>query len=163
MESAITNKFYCSSQHCKSTLLFPEGNSHPEHAGSIAIIPEDLRSNFEFKSLLGKGSFGVVFEVYDLSDRKLKALKIIKGGDDFLDRDLEIIKDLHHTNIVQYFRSDKISQESIYILMELCDTDLEKLIKDQKITDNKMRIKIIREICKAIRYLHKNKHKVNIE
>lgn len=156
-----SNRFYCSDQRCKSALLFSDGKSHPEHADSLTIIPEELTAIFEFRSLLGKGSYGVVFEVFDSSDRKTKALKIIKGVDKLVDRDLEIIKDLHHSNIVRYFRSDKISQESIYILMELCDTDLEKLLKNQKIPDNKMKIKIVREICKAIRYLH-TKHKVII-
>lgn len=151
-------KYFCP-KGCR--LLLSSRKSDPNHYNALRKLPEELRKSFKFESILGQGAYGVVFKIYDPSDQEHKALKLIDIQNN-LDRDLEIMKELHHNNIIGYFRSGKIGQEYIFIVMELCDMDLEQALK-KKILTNNDKMYILNQICNGIKYLHlQHEVKINI-
>uniref|UniRef100_A0A3B4GB34 non-specific serine/threonine protein kinase n=1 Tax=Pundamilia nyererei TaxID=303518 RepID=A0A3B4GB34_9CICH len=108
------------------------------------------RFTLEFDSIerLGKGAFGRVYKAKHKLLKKYFAIKIVRCKEKSL-REVVALSDLHHTNIVRYYKywledseyqwdnttdsystsqsSSNSSQKYLYIMMELCD---DKTLKD---------------------------------
>lgn len=154
MEVNNNKNYFCQKQKCDQ--LFNNHSEHPLHKNSLLRIPEEL-SSYEFKKKLGQGAFGVVFLVYDSSDKQEKVIKLIRIEESLIDGDIDILKRLHHSNIIGYYGSGVIRDECAYVLMELCDDDLDKMIKEKRFATFEDRLKIFKQICKGIQYFHKVK------
>ena len=146
------NNYYCSDGNFKTKHLFSKNSFCPEHPNSFLKIPKFLTENFDFKCKLGSGSFGFVFQVFDHEDQVLKALKLIKL-DDFNDGYVTVLKKISHQNIIHYFRSKSLEEDVGFLLMELCDSDLDALIRENKLSFEE-KLKIFKQICKGIKYFH---------
>ena len=156
MELDPKKKYFCENTKCYS--LFSSHSEHEKHSDCLQRLPIDLREKFNFQNKLGQGGFGYVFKIIDPKDSKEKALKIIKmiENEKFNDPEIEIIKlrDLHHQNIMKYYRTKKLGSQTWYILMELCDTDLETMIAKEELNTFEKKIEIFLQICAGIQYLH---------
>lgn len=152
MESSKKPNFYCRIAGC--TELFVESAEHTKHKSSIVPIPTEFKT-LNFIKKLGQGAFGFVFKVFDCSDKQEKALKLIPIDDSsLLDGDIDTLKTLYHQNIIRYFMSGIVGEDCAFVLMELCDYDLEEVIKKKKITNFEQQLKIFKQICKGIEYVH---------
>ena len=147
-----SKKYYCSYENCKTKNLFSKNSCCPEHPHSCLEIPKFLTENFDFRCKLGSGSFGFVFQVFDHEDQELKALKLIKQID-FKDGDVTVLKKINHRNIIRYFRSKSLAKDVGFLLMELCDSDLNALIRENKLSFEE-KVKIFKQICKGIKHFH---------
>jgi NIMA (never in mitosis gene a)-related kinase len=86
---------------------------------------------------IGKGSFGTVAKIKRKSDGRYLVWKELNYGKmsekekQMLVSEVNILRDLRHTNIVKYY--DRIidkTNSKIYIIMELCEGgDIAKMIK----------------------------------
>lgn len=118
----------------------------------------DSNERYEIIDILGTGSFGVVYKVYDSIDRKVKAIKklLVQSGlddeeqtkkiDDFQSELKELInpfieesqigRELNHLNNIvkiEYIEVDK-KKNLIFIIMEyLGETSLKKWLDDNQI------------------------------
>ena len=123
-------------------------------------------SNIEYKFIeeLGKGGFGKVNKVLNLSNNKYYAMKVIpiKGETEkkiqSLEKEAEILSKFNCDNIVKYYGSSK-DDDNIYILMEYCDGDnlrnfIDKNIKDQTLIQEDTLKNIVKQICKGIKEIH---------
>lgn len=92
---------------------------------------EELGDRFRLLAELGKGSFGEVWQARRLKDGVTVAIKIPKDqekGEEVLRKESDIIKDIHHPNIVQVHGFHNIS-ELFVIEMEFVDGyDLAKVL-----------------------------------
>ncbi|KAH7832083.1 Cyclin-dependent kinase 7 [Monocercomonoides exilis] len=92
---------------------------------------------FTVEKLLGKGTYGNVYLAEDhVTGKKvaLKQLKVMKetvGLHFTLVREISILQELHHDNIVRILSIVTDSKKSISIAYELMETDLEKIIYNQ--------------------------------
>jgi serine/threonine protein kinase len=96
--------------------------------------------NYEVISPIGKGSFGVVSKIRRKSDNKILVWKELNYGNmserekHQLVSEVNILKQLRHPNIVQYY--DRIidkKETRIYIIMEYCEGgDIGSLLKASK-------------------------------
>jgi len=95
-------------------------------------------SHYEVRKVLGSGAYGSVCEAFDSRRDDEVAIKRIRHlFDDLIDckrilREISILTRLTNPNIVQIY--DVVIPEDpkfkeIYIVMEMCDSDLKKLIK----------------------------------
>lgn len=151
MEPIKKARFYCKIKECKS--LFIDSAEHAQHKNSLLPIPDF--KNFNFIKKLGQGAYGMVFKVYDCSDKQEKALKLISIEDSsFSDGDIDTLKTLYHQNIIRYFMSGVLDEDCAFVLMELCDYDLEEGIKNRKFESFEQQMKIFKQICKGIEYVH---------
>ena len=112
---------------------------------------------------LGAGAFAEVFRLQAKDDymRKLLrpvAAKIIhphieKRIKDALDKEIRVMEHLDHPNLVQYLGTVEIDQRES-ILMELCHSDLNRLIAaGHRFTEYEISV-ILTQICKGVEYLH---------
>ena len=126
-------------------------------------------SNIEYKFIeeLGKGGFGKVNKVLNLSNNKYYAMKVIpiKGETEkkiqSIEKEAEILSKFNCDNIVKYYDSYK-DNNNIYILMKYCDGDnlrnfIDKNIKDQTLIQEDTLKNIVKQICKGIKEIHDKK------
>ena len=157
------------------------------HIGGKAIPPPDrnaaggLFKKYEIRNQIGKGSFATVHKAIDRKTGKWRAIKIINKArfannaqtSMTLQREITIMKDLKHPNIVQYVDGCE-DQDRLWVVMELVTGGdlldfvtnkggLSKLwnfhaenirvITDLK-TDEDEASEIAIMVCEAIAYLH---------
>ena len=148
--------FFCPKEDQACFSIFEDRSEHPDHINILQLIPSELYS-FSFKCKLGQGAYGVVFLVVDSLEQKEKALKLMYIDDlTSVDREFQALKRLRHQNIIDYYEFRIIGKECTFV-MELCNSDLDKLIKENKL-DSQAKVKTFKEICKGIKYLHKVRH-----
>lgn len=86
---------------------------------------EDPESMFQLNRLLGRGSFGEVWDGVHLESKARMAIKIIMHVDDEtaeeIRKEVDILKKVSHANIVSFYGVTKPdSKQRLWILMELC-------------------------------------------
>ena len=127
---------------------------------------KDIRKNYEFISMLGNGTFGKVRLYRDRNYKELLfAIKTLKKEGislshfNLLKREVDILSNMDHPNIVKYFG---IFEDDffIHIVMEyLKGQDLCKIISLKNYTDfgeNNMG-QIIHQLLKALSFIHSKK------
>ncbi|PRT57006.1 Calcium/calmodulin-dependent protein kinase [Wickerhamiella sorbophila] len=117
------------------------------------------KANYEFGDAMGAGAFGVVRRARNIKTNEDVAIKVIlrsrvKGKEDEIMSELELLKQLHHPHIVtlkDYFES----RDKIYIVTQLCTGgELFDRICEQGSFTEKAAAKMFREIADAVQYLH---------
>lgn len=98
-----------------------------------------LSSRYRVKQLIGTGSYGSVAEAWDSQEKRLVAIKRMQRI--FMDlvdckrilREISILSKLRHDHIVKIYdipMPGKLgSFDELYVVMEICDSDLKKLIR----------------------------------
>ena len=106
-------------------------------------------SDYKIIKQIGKGSFAQVYEVEEKKTKKHYALKMIETNDlskedlDSIDQEIKILIQMECENSTELIKSFKDS-ENVYLVLELCDSDLKKEINKE----NGFSINKIREITK---------------
>ena len=124
---------------------------------------KDIRKNYEFISMLGNGSFGKVRLYRDKNYKELLfAIKTLKKEGissyhfNLLKREVDILSNMDHPNIVKYFGIFE-DDNFIHIVMEyLKGHDLSKIISLKNYTDfgeNSMG-QIVLQLLKALSFIH---------
>jgi mitogen-activated protein kinase 1/3 len=138
----------------------PSGPIIPKGPGAKWKIPP----NYEVKQLIGTGSYGSVCEAYDHNSKKLVAIKrIAHMFEDLIDckrilREIAILSKLRHDNIVQLYDivapSNMRTFDELYIVMEICDSDLKKLCRTD-VTLSHLHINtLLYNLLVGLKYLH---------
>ncbi|XP_017279731.1 eukaryotic translation initiation factor 2-alpha kinase 3-like [Kryptolebias marmoratus] len=159
----------------------PISGAEAENASNVATKSRFI-SDFEVIARLGKGGFGSVYEVKQKLLDKHFAVKIVRFRD-FREarKEVEVLSDLHHPNIVRYFecwvdseyqdeyRVSSSSSESksgaskqyLYIMLELCEpVNLGGRIKDMNkeglegFGRRRQILPIAQEIVSGVEYFH---------
>ncbi|XP_055388600.1 LOW QUALITY PROTEIN: uncharacterized protein LOC129617313 [Condylostylus longicornis] len=111
---------------------------------STASIPRpysnwNLPARYEIRTLLGVGSYGHVCEAFDsVTKKKVAVKKIPRAFEELIDckrilREIALLSRLFHGNVVQLvdvvIPGDPAKFEELYLILELADSDLKKLMK----------------------------------
>ena len=123
--------------------------------------PTKIENNYKVICKLGKGSFGAVYKVIQISSGTIKAMKVIKKEsinyqDDervFL-KEIEILKKIEHPSIIkiyEYYTDDV----NFYIITEYVGGGelYDAIVKCKKFNEQKAAY-IIKQILSALNYLH---------
>jgi len=107
----------------------------PRHPGDNWKIPK----RYKVQELIGSGSYGSVCEALDSESNEVVAIKRCKRVfEDLIDckrilREISILSKLNHNNVVKIIEivapHDLNRFDELYIVMELADSDLKKLCK----------------------------------
>ena len=128
------------------------------------IKEEDVFKRFQKIKLLDSGNSSDIYKVLEINTKKEYALKIIdykKISMDYLirciEREIKIVNECKFENIVEIYEVMKTS-DSYYFVLELCDIDLEKYLKENP---EKRNIDFIRNqfigLNKALKILYQKK------
>jgi len=152
----------------KRTVSFSE---QPQQAKAAPpLIPKGpadrwkIPEKYEVKQLIGTGSYGSVCEAYDHSENRLVAIKRIGHMfEDLIDckrilREIAILSKLKHDNIVALYDIPAPASidtfQELYIVMEICDSDLKKLCKtDVNLTPLHINT-LLYNLLVGLKYLH---------
>ena len=129
-------------------------------------------NDYKIVNLIGAGAFSNIYQVQNNKTKKKFAIKkIIVEGQLKLEkykRDIEIVQsisngyffdDINIIPIIQYFiKKLDLTAYALYELMPLADSDWnKKIIKEKKNYNEAELIKIVKQLCKALSYMQKNK------
>jgi len=120
---------------------------------------------FILLDILGKGNFGEVYLAKNTIDSSICAAKSIKQKDpnlDFLMREVPVLKNVNHKNIVKFI-CVKETVNNVYIFIEYCNGgELAKALEDYKSANKRpfpeeLVVYIIKQLVDALYYLHTKK------
>lgn len=121
----------------------------------------ELMIKFEIGSEIGKGAFGVVVQITDKFTEKPWAMKIIEKNKKkpreikALEREIQILKLVSHPHIIYLHRVYECNTK-IFLILELCNGDLHKEIKQRKMFIESEGRRLAGDLLSAVAYLHKN-------
>lgn len=127
----------------------------------------EVGKNYKLNKLIGFGTYGTVCSATEETTQKGVAIK--KVSNVFADlregkrvlREMEIMTTLKHQNIINlhhFFRpQDKGGFKDIYLVMDLYDTDLHKIIKSQQKLTNEHHQYFMVQAFRGLNYLHEAK------
>lgn len=125
-------------------------------------IVYNISSDFQLKSLLGEGAYGVVCSATHKPTGEIVAIKKIEPFDKPLFalrtlREIKILKHFKHENIITIFniqRPDSFENfNEVYIIQELMQTDLHRVISTQLLSDDHIQY-FIYQTLRAVKVLH---------
>lgn len=111
---------------------------------------------------IGRGGYGKIYLIEDKSDQKQYALKKMyinkdQGVDFTTIREIKILKNISHPNIIKIKKVFIEKNSKICIQMKYYKTDLSKIIDSKNLKLEKKEIKyIIKKITESLHHLHKN-------
>lgn len=140
----------------------PEKHQFKNFLNKLTGQPQSYcrKEHYTFGKTLGAGSFGIVRYARDNQTGEEVAVKIIlkkalKGNEDLVIDELELLSELHHPHIVG-FRDWFESKDKFYIVTQLATGGelFDRIVQRGKFTENDASLVIV-EVLEAIDYLHK--------
>jgi mitogen-activated protein kinase 1/3 len=120
-------------------------------------------SKYEYIKQIGIGAYGIVISCLDTNTgEKVAIKKITNAFEDLIDakriyREIKLLKFLKHDNIINLIDlpiPDNKNFEDIYIITDLMETDIHRVIySKQELTDDHIQ-HILYQILKAVLYMH---------
>ena len=130
----------------------------------INLGSRGLSNNYECTKKLGKGGFGKVYQVKNISNGKIYACKKLSklniSSLEKFQKEIDILMMMDHPNIIKLYEVFE-SDNSIYLIMEECfggelfDRILQR-IKKNSLYNEKEACKIMQQVIGAIEYCHNN-------
>ncbi|SCU91293.1 LADA_0F09120g1_1 [Lachancea dasiensis] len=122
----------------------------------------NISAEFQLQQLLGEGAYGIVCSARHLPTGQMVAIKKIEPFERTLFclrtlREIKLLRCFHHENIISIFDIQRpASFESfneVYIIQELMDTDLHRVIATQALTDDHIQY-FVYQILRGLKCLH---------
>lgn len=117
-------------QRAIRSLRFPL--DHQEGLGSF----DEKKTTFSYKAdrLVGSGSFGNVYKALVVETGKAVAIKKVTQDSRYKNRELSILKELRHPNVVKlehsfYLLGDEMGETSVNLVMEYCSDTVYRILK----------------------------------
>lgn len=122
-------------------------------------VTNNIKDVFEFREILGSGSFSEVFLVRERSTGKFYALKCVKKKQldhSNLENEINVLRSIKHKNVVS-LEDFYETRTHYYLVMELVSGgELFDRILDRGVYTEKDASLVIRQVLEAVNYLHQN-------
>ncbi|EAY12631.1 CMGC family protein kinase [Trichomonas vaginalis G3] len=120
-----------------------------------------IKNRFRIIENIGQGAYGSVYKALDLLNNKIVALKTVKIFDhkqsmpvSFF-RELKVLQSIKDSHIIQYFETIR-SNDSTFISMECCDTDLQKQLSSRYRLSFIQIKSLMKQLLQGLNTLHSN-------
>jgi len=123
-------------------------------------VPED---KYTVRQLIGTGSYGSVCEAMDLKNDRIVAIKKVNRlFEDLIDckrilREISILSKLNYEGVVKLYDvciPNIPNYEEIYLVLEICDSDLKKLFRTPVFLTELHIITLLHNTLKGLKYIH---------
>jgi Tol biopolymer transport system component len=126
----------------------------------VAPFPETLGKQYRLSGELGRGGMATVYLARDLKHGRDVAVKVVHpslasawGAERFL-REIEIVAQLQHPNIVPLYDSGEANGSLYYVMPYEPGSSLrQRLVRDGRLTMGDA-VLILRDVCDALAYAH---------
>jgi NIMA (never in mitosis gene a)-related kinase len=123
--------------------------------------------NYQIIEVLGNGTFGTVFKIYDIDDNRYYAIKRInitqfnEHNIHIIKKEAELLSKINSEYVIKYYKSF-IEDNCLHIVMEYCpEGDLRNFIQKYKnknqLISRDLIIIFIQCISEGLKEIHKNK------
>ncbi|EKX71996.1 protein kinase domain containing protein [Theileria equi strain WA] len=134
--------------------MLAESNSHSDH-----------ESWYKLERMIGNGSFGIVHEATVIKTNQRVAIKKVLQDPRYKNRELSIMRELHHPNIVNltdYFYTEHIKDQETHkylnLVMEFVPETVYRVMRSYFKKYHHIPINLVKiysfQICRAFGYLH---------
>ena len=120
------------------------------------------KSQFLIEKFIGEGTYGVVYRALDMVTHEEVALKKLKQIPDTVGlhasmiREISLLQELSHPNIVKIIRMET-DNRNVFVAYELLPSDLAKIIEDKSYIITPSMIKTyMKMVLSSVAYLHSN-------
>jgi len=138
-------------------------NNNPSNLPINYSIPR--LHEFNIINKLAETLNGTIYRVKSYIDKKEYALKKVLLYEDLYEpgkyiREIETLASLDHPNVLRYYsswiqRDIESKYLALFILTEICESDLEEYINNNKL-NKKDKKRIVKQIIESIKYIHSN-------
>ena len=108
---------------------------------------------FNESDILANGSYGFVFKGTFHDGRKVAVKRIQQAEANVVTKEYTILSTASHPNIVKNL-GVQLDKYFYYIVLELCDTNLDKMVNNEKINDYSIKVKLLYDIASGLDHLH---------
>lgn len=118
---------------------------------------------YNAERVLGSGSFGIVYQAQVVETNETVAIKKVFQDKRYKNRELQIMKELKHPNIVElkhafYTSGDKAGETYLNVVMEYCSDTVYRVMKHYNKMKQPMPIVFVKlytyQMCRACAYIH---------
>ena len=105
---------------------------------------ENIINNYRLKNKIGKGGFGTVYKALDLKTNENVAIKIIPFNiedRESIENEIYLMRRIDSRNSIKLI-NNFMDEKNYYIVMELCDDNLQNYVKNK----GKLKIEEIQKI-----------------
>lgn len=151
------------------SVTLTSGSPEPITPGKVTFsakgTPFRIDPRYSYIRSLGVGAYGIVCAANDsLESRKVAVKKVTNVFDDLTDakriiREIRLLSSMNHDNVLQIIDIDEPesynSFADVYIITELMDTDLNKLLRSKHPLLDVQRKFFCYQIFRALKYIHR--------
>jgi serine/threonine protein kinase len=140
-----------------------EIHSMPVPRYFFVLKNRNVEKNYRFKSVIGRGSFGVVHRVVHLSSGQARVCKSIQKKSSSLpahqlESEIRIIAQLDHPNVIRMYEFFE-DETSIHIIMEYCSggdilTKIKKAIKNGYRIQSEYIRSVLQQILRSLAFMN---------
>lgn len=115
--------------------------------------------NYQVSDVIGEGAYGIVCSAIHLPSQRRVAIKRITPFDHSMFclrtlREIKLLRHFHHENIISILDilrpPDLESFKEVYLVQELMETDLHRVIRTQELSDDHCQYFIYQVSCRYI-------------
>ena len=121
----------------------------------LLIMGTHIEIKHKEENLLGKGGFGVGWRGVDKRNNEtivVKQVHRISEMEVFVERDLRLIQECRHQNVLRFYKHI-IDNSSVYFILELCVGNLDEFVKDKDI-NLPICLEYMTNMCLRLKCLH---------
>lgn len=149
------------STHRGSMKLVSSSSSSSQSRSVLMKIDGQLLQKYTVHNIIGAGAFSNVIAVEDKTTATKYALKIIEKKRSFRtnvpwERELDILKRVHHPNIVHLYETHSTTSKVYFILELALGGDLGQRLSSMGHFEESKAKELLAPILDALRYLHKH-------
>jgi mitogen-activated protein kinase 1/3 len=147
-----------------SAMLPIAARNRSQHDKVSHISKERLPERFQIQNVIGQGSYGSVVQAVDKEKGRTVAVKRVANlFRDLVDckrilREIAIMAQLKHPGVVQLLDlppvTDVSSFNELFMVMELCDTDMSKLLRAEVCLTPDHTTALLYNLLVGLRYIH---------
>ena len=111
-----------------------------------------IGNHIVIENKIGAGTFSKIYKGFNKKSQSRVAIKKTKRI--CCENEITIMKTLRHDNILQLQYSYNLDKDYMYLVLEYCNTDLSKYIKEHTCLETDKYSDVFKQITKGINYLH---------
>ena len=133
-----------------------EPPSEPSDAHVYNGITQFRRFHFNDSHLIGKGSSSLVFKGIFFDGQKVAIKRMQQAEAKVAEGEYAVLSKTSHPNIVKNLQIES-DKNFIYLVLELCQTNLDKVVNEKMIKDYGIKVKLLYDIALGLDHLHSNR------